>query len=36
MPGEAGQIILRDVVAEIVEQEEGIGLFGVSKAKGAA
>ena len=36
MPGEAGEIIGRPVVAEIVEQQERIGLGGVAEAEGAA
>ena len=36
MPREAGEIIGRTVVAEIVEQQERIGLGGVAEAEGAA
>ena len=36
MPGEAGEIVLRVVVAEIVEQQERIELGGVAEAEGAA
>ena len=36
MPGKAGEIILRVVVAEIVEQQERIGLGGFAEAEGAA
>ena len=35
MPGEAGEIILRVIVAEIVEQQERIGLGGFAEAEGA-
>ena len=36
VPGEAGEILVRPVVAEIVEQQERIEFGGVAKAKGAA
>jgi hypothetical protein len=36
VPRKAGEIILRDVVAKIVEQKEGIELAGVTETKGAA
>ena len=36
MPRKAGEIIGRPVVAEIVEQQERIGLGGVAEAEGAA
>ncbi len=36
MPGEAGEIIGRTVVAEIVEQQKRIGLGRVAEAEGAA
>jgi hypothetical protein len=36
MPREPGEIVLWNVVAEIVEQEEGIKLLCVSKAKRSA
>jgi hypothetical protein len=36
MPGKAGEIIARPVVAEIVEQQERIGLLGVAETEGAA
>src|SRR5260370_33440653 len=36
VPGKAGEIIFRDVIAEIVQQKEGIELGGVAKAKYAA
>src|SRR6202011_2433232 len=36
VPGKSGEIILRDVVAKIVEQKEGIELRGVAKTKRAA
>ena len=36
MPGEAGQVVLRDVVAEIVEQEERIEVGGVAETERAA
>ena len=36
MPREAGAIVLGVLVAEIIEEEEGIGLFGVAEAEGAA
>ena len=34
MPGEAGEIVLRPVVAEIVEQQERIGLARFAEAEG--
>src|SRR5260370_27495354 len=36
VPGKAGEIIFRHVIAKIVEQQEGIELGGVAKAKCAA
>ena len=36
MPGKAGAIFVRPVVAEIVEQQERIELGGVAEAEGAA
>jgi hypothetical protein len=36
MPGEAGKVIFRNVIAKIVEQKKGIKVLGVSKSKGAA
>src|SRR5579864_1438325 len=33
MPRESGQIVLRNIVAEIVEEEEGIEVFCVSKTE---
>ncbi len=36
MPGKAGEIIGRPVVAEIVEQQERIGLRRLAEAEGAA
>ena len=36
MPGEAGEVIVGNVVAEIVEQEEGIEVGGVAEAERAA
>ncbi len=36
MPGESGQIILRDIVAEIVQKKERIEVFCVSKTEGSA
>ena len=36
MPGEAGEVVLGDVVAEVVEQEERIEVGGVAEAEGAA
>ena len=36
MPREAGEIIVRDVVAKIVEQEEGIEVGGIAEAERAA
>jgi hypothetical protein len=36
MPGKAGAIIFRPVVAEIVEQQERIGGVGFAEAEGAA
>ena len=36
MPGEAGEIVLRVVVAEIVEQQKRIGLGSLAETKGAA
>ena len=36
MPGKAGEVVLRTIVAEIVEQQKRIGLGGVAEAEGAA
>ena len=36
MPGEAGEVVLRTIIAEIVEQQKRIGLGGVAEAEGAA
>ena len=36
MPREAGEVIVRNVVAEIIEQEEGIEVGGVAEAERAA
>ena len=36
VPGEAGEVVLRALVAEIVEQQERIELGGVAEAEGAA
>ena len=36
MPGKAGEIVLRSVVAEIVEQEKRVGLLRVAETEGAA
>jgi hypothetical protein len=35
MPGKAGEIVLRAVVAEVVEQQERVELAGVTEAEGA-
>ena len=36
VPGEAGQVVLGNVVAEIVEQKEGIEIGGIAEAERAA
>ena len=36
MPGKAGEIVLWDVIAEVVEQQEWVEVGGVAKAEGAA
>ena len=36
VPGEAGQVVLRDVIAEVVEQEERVEVRGVPEAERAA
>jgi len=36
MPGKACQIVLRNVVAEVVQQEEWIEIGGVTETKGAS
>jgi hypothetical protein len=36
MPGEAGKVIFRHVIAKIVEQKEGIKVLGVSESESAA
>ena len=36
MPGKAGEIVLGNVVAEVVEQQEGIEVGRVAEAEGAA
>jgi hypothetical protein len=35
MPRETGEVILRPVVAEIIQQQERIELLGLAKAEGA-
>ena len=35
MPGESGQVILRALVAKVVEQQERIELLGLAEAKGS-
>ena len=35
MPGKAGEVVLRPLVSEVVEQQERIGLGGVAEAEGA-
>ena len=34
MPGEAGEVVVRIVVAEIVQEQEGIEVAGVAEAEG--
>ena len=36
VPGEAGEVVVGDVVAEVVEEEEGVEVGGVAEAEGAA
>jgi hypothetical protein len=36
VPGEAGQVILRPLIAEVIEKKEGIEVGRGAKAKGAA
>ncbi len=36
VPGESGEVVFGDVVAEVVEEEEGIELGGVAETEGAA
>ena len=36
VPGEAGEVVLRDIVAEVVKEKEGIEIFGVAEAEGTA
>jgi hypothetical protein len=36
MPREAGQIVLGNIIAEVVEQEEGVKILGVAKSECAA
>ena len=36
MPGKSGEIVFGNVVAEVVEQEEGIEVGGVAETEGAA
>jgi hypothetical protein len=36
MPGESRQVILRHVVAEVVEEQEGVEVGGVAEAERAA
>ena len=36
MPGKAGQVVLRDVVAEVVEEQERIEVGRVAEAERAA
>ena len=35
VPGEPGEVVLRPVVAEVVEEEERIESLGLAKAEGA-
>ena len=35
MPGKAGAIIVGTIIAEIIEQQEGIELAGLAEAEGA-
>src|SRR5579872_2372506 len=36
MPRKTGEIVLRSIVAEIVKQEERVGLLGLAETEGAA
>ncbi len=36
MPGEAGQVVLRVVVAEVVQEEEGVEVGCIAKPERAA
>jgi O-phosphoseryl-tRNA(Cys) synthetase len=36
MPGKAGEVVGRNIVPEIVEQEERIEISGVAESEGAA
>ena len=36
VPGKAGEVVFRPLVAEVVEQQEGVELAGVAEAEGAA
>src|SRR5271169_3122348 len=36
MPGKSGKVVFRNIVAEIIEQQERVELLGVSEAKCAA
>ena len=36
VPRKARQIILRDIIAEIIQQEERVEVLGISESKGAA
>src|SRR5690606_949795 len=36
MPRKAGEVVIRPVIAEIVEQQEGVELAGVTEAEAAA
>jgi hypothetical protein len=36
VPGESGEIVFGDVIAEVVEEEEGVEVAGGSEAEGAA
>jgi hypothetical protein len=36
MPGKTGAVIVGPVIAEIVEQQEGVELAGISETKGTA
>src|SRR4249919_3549485 len=35
MPRETSEVVRRPVIAEIIEQEEGVGVRGLAKSKGA-
>jgi hypothetical protein len=36
MPGKPGQVLLRDVIAEVIEEEERIELGGVTESERTA